>query len=62
MRKKTLIARKTNQLAIPNFPAQNKKYYMKHPQRQREESKFRITYSKNDKLLDMFESAVGVPK
>lgn len=38
------------------------KTYIRHPQRNQEESKLRITYSKNDKLLEMFEEAVGTHK
>lgn len=54
MRKKTNVARSLSTLAVPPIAHQNKRGYVKHPQRQREEARFRITYSKNDKLLEMF--------
>lgn len=60
-RKRTKAARNLSTLAVPMIPHQNKKNYTKHPFRQKEESRFRITYSKNDKLLEMYESAAGIP-
>jgi len=59
LKKKTASTRSVGSLYVPQIPLQNKKNYVKHPQRQREEARFRITYSKNDRLLEMYENAVG---
>lgn len=55
LKRRTMAARNVAGLSVPQLGAQNRKNYVKHPQREKEESRFRITYSRNDRLLDLYE-------
>lgn len=57
LRRRTSQARSALELSVPSSSVENKRSYRKHPTRQREESRFRITYSRNDQLLEMYNAA-----
>lgn len=59
LRKRSDVARNLSGLAVPHFPAQNKKFYTKHPQRQKDECKLKIVTAQLD-TLKMYEDAFGL--
>lgn len=59
LKKRSEGARNISGLAVTHFAAQNKKFYVKHPQRQKDECKLKIVTAQLD-TIKMYEDAFGL--